>query len=74
MSMIEDAVFAANFVFLYFAIVGFMLRWMMPRGRYLKYLQLKFFKILHNFFADEEEYIQHKVERIKQVTKPYRKK
>ena len=52
--MIEDTFFAANFVFLYFAIVGFILGWMMPRGRYLKYLQLKFFKILHNFFVEAE--------------------
>jgi hypothetical protein len=39
--------------------------WMMPRGRYLKALQLRVLRALHNFFADEEEYIAHKVERIR---------
>jgi len=39
----------------------------MPRGKYLKAIQLRFFKALHNFFADEEEYIQNKVERVRKI-------
>jgi len=41
----------------------------MPRGKYLKSLQLKLLKALHNFFADEQDYIQSKVERIRKVTR-----
>ena len=46
-------------VLFYFVIAGFFLGWAMPRGKYLKALQLRLLKGLHNFFADEEEYIAH---------------
>lgn len=49
----------------YFVIVGFFVGWAFPRGRYLKAFQLRVLKALHNFFADEEEYIAHKAERIR---------
>ena len=52
-------------VILCFGLAGFVIGWAMPRGRRFKALQLRFLKGLHNFFADEEEYIQHKAERIK---------
>jgi hypothetical protein len=51
----------------YFAVASFFFGWAMPRGRYLKALQLRFFKALHNFFADEEEYITSKVERVRKL-------
>lgn len=53
----------------YFVIVGFFVGWVMPRGKYLKAFQLRLLKALHNFFADEEEYIAHKVERIRKRTR-----
>jgi hypothetical protein len=53
----------------YFLIAGFFFGWAMPRGKYLKSLQLKLLKALHNFFADEQDYIQSKVERIRKVTR-----
>ena len=53
----------------YFAVASFFFGWAMPRGRYLKALQLRFFKAIHNFFADEEEYITSKVERVRKITK-----
>ena len=53
----------------YFAVASFFFGWAMPRGRYLKALQLRFFKALHNFFADEGEYITNKVERVRKITK-----
>ena len=53
----------------YFAVVAFIVGWAMPRGRYLKALQLRFLKAIHNFFADEEEYITSKVERVRKITK-----
>ena len=53
----------------YFAVASFIFGWAMPRGRYLKALQLRFFKALHNFFADEGEYITNKVERVRKITK-----
>ena len=55
-------------VVFYFAVVAFIIGWAMPRGKYLKAIQLRFFKTLHNFFADEEEYIQNKVERVRKIT------
>jgi hypothetical protein len=51
----------------YFAVASFLFGWAMPRGRYLKALQLRFFKAIHNFFADEEEYITSKVERVRKL-------
>lgn len=51
----------------YFAVASFIFGWAMPRGRYLKALQLRFFKAIHNFFADEEEYITNKVERVRKL-------
>jgi hypothetical protein len=51
----------------YFAVASFVFGWAMPRGRYLKALQLRFFKAIHNFFADEEEYITNKVERVRKL-------
>jgi uncharacterized ion transporter superfamily protein YfcC len=54
-------------VVFYFAVVAFIIGWAMPRGKYLKAIQLRFFKALHNFFADEEEYIQNKVERVRKI-------
>ena len=51
----------------YFAVAAFFFGWAMPRGRYLKALQLRFFKAIHNFFADEEEYITNKVERVRKL-------
>lgn len=56
-------------VVLYAALAGLVIGWAMPRGRYLKAAQLRFFKILHNFFADEEEYIAHKAKRIRKAIK-----
>lgn len=56
-------------VMFYFIIAGFFVGWVMPRGRLLKAAQLRLFKSLHNFFADEEEYIAHKVERIRKATR-----
>lgn len=56
-------------VLFYFLIAGFFAGWAMPRGRYLKAVQLRMLKALHNFFADEEEYIAHKAERIRNRTK-----
>jgi hypothetical protein len=56
-------------VLFYFIIAGFFVGWAMPRGKYLKALQLRLLKGLHNFFADEEEYISHKVERIRKRTR-----
>lgn len=55
-------------VMFYFAIAGFFVGWVFPRGKYLKALQMRLLKALHNFFADEEDYIQHKVERIRKAT------
>ena len=54
---------------LYALIAGFTVGWLLPRGKRLKALQLRTLKRLHNFFADEEEYIQHKAERIKRSIK-----
>ncbi len=48
---------------------GLCIGWLLPRGRNLKRLQLRFLKSLHNFFADEEEYIHHKVEKIRKATR-----
>ncbi len=56
-------------VAVYAALAGFVFGWAMPRGQFLKAVQLRFFKGLHNFFADEEEYIAHKVQRIRKATK-----
>ena len=61
--------FPVQLILFYFAIAGFFLGWAMPRGKYLKALQLRLLKGLHNFFADEEEYIAHKVERIRKRTR-----
>lgn len=56
-------------VMFYFAVAGFFFGWAFPRGKYLKALQLRVLRALHNFFADEEEYIAHKVDRIKKATR-----
>ena len=61
-------------VTLCFALSGFIVGWLMPRGKRLKALQLRTLKRLHNFFAEEEEYIQHKAERIKRVSRKVRGK
>lgn len=58
----------------YFLIAGFFFGWAMPRGRYLKAVQLRFLKALHNFFADEEEYLQNKVERVRKIARRTTKK
>jgi len=55
-------------VVFYFSVLAFIIGWAMPRGKYLKAVQLRFFKALHNFFADEGEYIQNKVERVRKIT------
>jgi len=55
-------------------ITTFLVGWAMPRGRHLKRLQLRVLKAIHNFFADEEEYIQHKVDRIRSATNAKRNK
>ena len=52
-------------VLFYFAIASFFVGWAFPRGKYLKALQLRLLKTIHNFFADEEEYIAHKAERLR---------
>jgi len=49
----------------YFLALGFVIGWIMPRGRHLKAVQLKILKALHNFFADEEDYIAKKVNRVR---------
>ncbi len=56
-------------VILCFGLAGFIIGWAMPRGRHLKALQLRVLKSLHNFFADEEEYIAHKAQRIRKTIK-----
>ena len=56
-------------VVVYAGAAGLVIGWAMPRGRFLKAVQLRFFKGLHNFFADEEEYIAHKVQRIRKAAK-----
>lgn len=56
-------------VILCFGLAGFIVGWAMPRGRHLKALQLRVLKALHNFFADEEEYIAHKAQRIRKTIK-----
>ncbi len=56
-------------VVFYFAVLAFIVGWAMPRGKYLKAIQLRFLKALHNFFADEGEYIQNKVERVRKITR-----
>ena len=61
-------------VTLCFALSGFIIGWLMPRGRSLKALQLRTLKALHNFFADEEEYIHHKAVKIKRVSRKVRGK
>jgi hypothetical protein len=52
-------------VLFYFAVAGFFVGWAFPRGKYLKAFQLRLLKMIHNFFADEEEYIAHKAERLR---------
>lgn len=56
-------------VLFYFAVAGFFAGWVFPRGKYLKAFQLRLLKALHNFFADEEEYIVHKAERLRKRVK-----
>jgi len=56
-------------VLFYFAVAGFFFGWAFPRGKYLKAFQLRLLKALHNFFADEEEYIAHKAQKIKKAVK-----
>ena len=60
--------FSTMVVSIYIVMVALVVGWMMPRGRHLKLVQLKILRALHNFFADEEEYIAHKVERIRNAT------
>ena len=60
--------FGALVVSAYAVLAAGVFGWMMPRGRHLKLIQLKILRALHNFFADEEEYIAHKVERIRNAT------
>ena len=60
--------FGALLVSAYVVLAAAFIGWMLPRGRHLKLLQMKFLRALHNFFADEEEYIAHKVERIRNAT------
>ena len=57
-------------VVFYFAVLAFIVGWAMPRGKYLKAIQLHFLNILFNFFADEGEYIQSKVKRVRKITRP----
>ena len=64
-----DTTLAPTLVALYAWIAGLVIGWAMPRGRFLKAAQLRLFKGLHNFFADEEEYIAHKVQRIRKAAK-----
>lgn len=52
-------------VMFYFAVAGFFIGWAFPRGKYLKAFQMRVLRGLHNFFADEEEYIAHKVDRLR---------
>lgn len=56
-------------VMFYLFTAGFLIGWAFPRGKLLKSVQLRILKALHNFFADEEEYISHKVKRIKKATR-----
>lgn len=56
-------------VMFYFAVAGFFIGWAFPRGKYLKAFQMRLLRAIHNFFADEEEYIAHKVNRIKKATR-----
>jgi hypothetical protein len=60
--------FSTMVVSVYIVMAALVVGWMMPRGRHLKLVQLKALRALHNFFADEEEYIAHKVERIRNAT------
>jgi hypothetical protein len=60
---------APALVSLYTFIVGFVVGWFFPRGRLLKAVQLRLLKGLHNFFADEEEYIVHKAQKIRKAIK-----
>ena len=64
-----DIDLAPALVSLYAFIVGFIVGWFFPRGRLLKAMQLRLLKALHNFFADEEEYITNKTQKIKRVVK-----
>ena len=56
-------------VVVYAGLAGLVVGWAMPRGRFLKAAQLRLFKGLHNFFADEEQYVQKKVAKIRKTTK-----
>jgi hypothetical protein len=56
-------------VTVYASVVAFIAGWAMPRGKYLKAIQLRLIKGVHNFFADEEEYIAHKAQKIKKAVK-----
>jgi len=60
-----ESLLPTGLVFVYAITVAFVAGWLLPRGRHLKALQLKLLKGLHNFFADEEEYIAHKIERVR---------
>ena len=64
-----DINLAPALVMFYSCVVGFIVGWFFPRGRLLKAIQLRLLKALHNFFADEEEYIAHKAQKIKRVVK-----
>ena len=64
-----DINLAPALVSLYAFIVGFLVGWFFPRGRILKALQLRLLRGLHNFFADEEQYVQKKVAKIRKTTK-----
>ena len=58
---LADVLVSLHLAFVLPLVIG----WMMPRGRYLKALQMRFLRAVHNFFADEEEYIAHKMERLR---------
>lgn len=60
---------APALVSLYTLILGFVVGWFFPRGRLLKAAQLRLLKGLHNFFADEEEYITSKAQKISNAIK-----
>jgi len=49
----------------YLGVLGFFLGWAMPRGRYLKLLQMKVLKAIYVFFVDETAYLQKKVNRVR---------
>jgi hypothetical protein len=67
--IIMDTTLAPTLVALYALGLGFIVGWFFPRGRILKAVQLRLLRGLHNFFADEEQYVQKKVAKIRKTTK-----